>query len=64
MDTYIPESLDAANLDIFKPPQEKFSDICCEDCKYSLWNAQKKLFQCTWYGILVEGNDSCDEAEN
>ena len=64
MDTHIPESLDAANLDIFKPAQEKFPDISCKDCKFSLWLAQKNLFQCTWYGILVEGNDSCDEAEN
>lgn len=64
MTTLEPEFVDPATFDDFKPPQEKIPDICCEDCKYSTWLAQKKLFQCTWYGILVEGDDSCDEAEN
>ena len=64
MDTYDCELIDAATFEDFKPQQEKFSDICCEDCKFSLWNAQKKLFRCTWYGIFVTGDDSCDEAEN
>ncbi|MBR1807293.1 MAG: hypothetical protein IJ774_13025 [Selenomonadaceae bacterium] len=64
MATHDSELIDAENLDILKPQQEKFSDICCEDCKFSLWNAQKNLFWCTWYGIFVTGDDSCYEAEN
>lgn len=64
MATHYSELIDAENLDILKPSQEKFPDICCEDCKFSLWNAQKNLFWCTWYGIFVTGDDSCDEAEN
>ena len=55
---------DLNDVDNFKPPEEEFPDICCRECKYSSWNAQMNLFQCSCHGFLTPGEDTCDEAEN
>ena len=47
-----------------KPPEEKFPDVCCRECKFSSWDVQRNLFHCACHGIFVTGEDSCDEAES
>ena len=57
------EVFDLDDVENFRPPEEKFPDVCCRECQNSSWNEQKNLFQCEWHGIFVVGADSCDEAE-
>lgn len=63
MKTAVKEFIEENILDYLKPPEEEFPDICCEECKNSSYNRQKNLYRCECYGIFVEGNDTCDEAE-
>ena len=63
MQTVSQRTPDVQLLDWLKLPEEKFPSICCAECKNSVWNAEKKLYLCLYCGILVEGEDTCDEAE-
>ena len=63
MQTVAQRTTEAQLLDWLKLPEEKFPVICCAECKNSVWHAEKNLYLCLYCGILVEGEDTCDEAE-